>query len=100
MSETLTLDCQGGYRVSVQYRPIERIAHEAIALAHTEKTAVEQTIKLMGQDSNLRKGQVVAYLRADSGFVMLTLDFMSMGQISAPFVPIAKMVNAERGTFA
>ena len=99
MGEILTLDCQGGYRVSVPYRPIAQLAREAVQIARQEKN-VEPYIELEGQDSNLRRGKVAAYLRVRGNFLMLSLDFMNMGQISAPFAPIEKMVRTERGMFA
>jgi len=101
MSEILTLDCKGRYRVSVPYRPVERLAREAFAqFSRGEKSAVEPSVRLEGQDGTFRKGFAVAYLRMSESFMMLTLDFMDMGQISAPFAPIEKMVRNERGTFA
>jgi len=101
MGEILTVDCKGSYRVSVLYRPLERLAREARArLAREEKNAVERSIRLEGQDGSLRRGQAIAYLRVSDSFAMLTLDFMGKGQISAPFEPIEKMVRAERSTLA
>ena len=101
MGEILTLDCKGKYRVSVPYRPVERLAREALAqLSRGEKSAVEPSVRLEGQDEAFRKGLAVAYLRMNESFMMLTLDFMDRGQISAPFAPIEKMVREERSTFA
>ncbi|MCL2579153.1 MAG: hypothetical protein FWE32_03885 [Oscillospiraceae bacterium] len=99
MRETLTLECKGSYRVTVPYRPLERLAHEAVQISLQEKQA-EQGIRLEGLDGNRRQGTVVAYLRASGRFLMLSLDFMGMGQISAPFAPIEKLVREERGRYA
>ena len=100
MGETLTLECQEGYRVSVPYRPLERLAGEALAAYSRDKSPVELSLELKGYDGNRRSGQTVAYVRVSDGFAMLTLEFMNMGQMSAPFAPIQKLAKTQRGRFA
>ena len=101
MSEMLALECAGKYGVTIPYRPIERLAREAYAqFATQQKTAVEPSIRLPAQGANREKGEVTVYLRMSGSFMMLTLEYMQLGQISAPFAPIEKMVRAERSMFA
>jgi len=101
MGETLTLECKGACRVSMPYRPIERLAREAYAeCSRQEKNSMEFAVRLDAQDMNRHKAEATAYLRVNGNFLMLSVDFLDTGQISAPFAPIAQMVRDERKTFA
>ena len=100
MSEMLVLECQGQYGLTVPYRPIERLAREAFSQSAQHVNAVEPSVRIPAQSADRKKGTVTAHMRMRGNFMMLTLEYMEMGQMSVPFAPIEKMVRAERSTYA
>lgn len=99
MGETLTIDCKGYYRVSVPYRPIEKMAAEARRTLRTTDGTVEPTTMLQAHDGLYRSSAQI-WIRANREFEMLSVEFEGMGQISVAFAPVEKLVRAERGSYA
>lgn len=99
MGESLTIDCKGYYRVSLPYRPIEKMALETRRQLRNTDGILEPTILLEGHDG-LYWSRAQVWIRANSTFEMLSVEFEDLGQISVAYAPVEKMVRAERGSYA
>ena len=94
-TEMLSVMFEGAYQIDVPFRKIA-----ALVAQSRREPEKELSTRLAGHYSDsrvrLRPGKVNVWFRRSRNLEMLTLSFEQNGQISLPYMPIARMVSAER----
>lgn len=100
LHESLTVDCRGAYRLTLPFRPLERLVAEGRQQFAATGQTVEPSLRLEAVGAGLQTQAASAWFRANGQFEMLTLELGNRGQISVPYGPVEGLARAERSTRA
>lgn len=105
MSETMALSFMDKHRITLPFRPVERLATSVLARAPRSSSypAIEEDMVVDGFYSGggvmLRPGKVGVWFRSNGQVDMVTVSYEDTGQISVPYTPIAGLAKSQRSNW-